>query len=75
MILQKKYFIKQRRYVYYEYYKNKNKSTLNSVLFQKLTWFGHIYHKIWSVFSLGKCKHKRKKRKSSLEARKMKIEG
>ncbi len=63
MILQKKYFLKKCRYVYYEYYKNKNKSTVNSVLLQKLTWFGHIYHKIREYFSLGKCKHKRKKEK------------
>jgi hypothetical protein len=32
-------------------------------LLQKLTWFGHIYHKIWGYFSQGKCKFKRKKEK------------
>ena len=37
------------------------KSTVNSVLLRKLTWFGHIYHKIWGYFSQGKYKHKRKK--------------
>jgi hypothetical protein len=52
----------------------KKKLTVNSVLLQKLNWFGHIYHKIWGYFSQGKCKHKRKKIKSYLEARKMKIE-
>jgi hypothetical protein len=32
-------------------------------LLQKLTWFGHIFHKIWGYFSQGKCKYKRKKDK------------
>jgi hypothetical protein len=29
----------------------------------KLTWFGHIYHKIWGYFSQGKCKYKPQKEK------------
>jgi hypothetical protein len=44
-------------------------------LLQQLTCFGFIYHKIWGYFSQGKLKYKRKKIKSSLEARKMKLEG
>jgi hypothetical protein len=44
------------------------------LLLPKLATSGHIYHKIWGYFSQGKCTYKRKKRKSSLEARKMKLE-
>ncbi len=61
-------------YIYYEYYKKHQKSTWNFLLLQKLAWFGHINHKILRYFSQGKCKYKWKKRKSYLEARKMKGE-
>ena len=62
MILQKKIFLKNVAIYIMNTIKIK-KSFVNSVLLQKLTWFGHIYHKIWEYFSLGKCKHKRKKEK------------
>jgi hypothetical protein len=39
------------------------KPTVNFLLLHKLTWFGHIYHKIWGYLSQGKCKYKPKKDK------------
>jgi hypothetical protein len=52
----------------------RRKSTGNFRLLPKLAKFGHIYHK-HGVISAKKSAHNEKKRKSSLEARKMKLEG
>jgi hypothetical protein len=51
------------------------KLTVNFLLLQKLTWFGHIYHKIWGYFSQGKCKYKPKKEKKFSTSQEMKLEG
>ncbi len=63
MILQKKVSLKKCSNIYYEYYKTQKKLTVNFLLLQKLTWFGHIYLKIWGYFSQGKCKYIPKKEK------------
>jgi hypothetical protein len=62
MISQKKYFIKNVP-IYIIDTITKNKFNVNFLLLQKLTWFGHVYHKIWGYFSQGKDKFKRKKEK------------
>jgi hypothetical protein len=63
VILQKNIFLKNVDTYTMNTIKKNLKSTVNSVLLQKLTLFVHIYHKIWGYFSQGKCKHKRKIKK------------
>ncbi len=63
MILPKNIFFKNVAIYIMNTIKNKKKSTVNFLLLQKLTWFVHIYHKIWGYFRQGKCEDKRKKEK------------
>jgi hypothetical protein len=52
-----------------------NTSTRNFLLLQKLAEFGHIYHKILGYSDKESADTNKKKIKSSLEARKIKLEG
>ncbi len=51
------------------------KMTVSFLLLQKLTWFGHIYNKYGVISAEESANANQKKGKSSLEVRKMKLEG